>query len=138
MIRRLPSQFAVACLFCIAIGLAGCEKQDQSLAVVTGSVLFNGVAAPAQITFTPVHSKDQQGGRVSSASTDDDGQFRLNYSAEKEGAIVGDHRVEITLFPANLNGQPTSLSEASRSAKSVKLLRTVKAGANHFCFAVTY
>jgi hypothetical protein len=75
----------VICLF-----VAGCNRGGLNLAEVEGVVTFNGApVADAGILFQP------DSGPFAIGMTDSDGRFTLT-TANRPGALVGDHRVSIS------------------------------------------
>jgi hypothetical protein len=67
--------------------LIGCNKKTN-VVEVTGKVTRNGKVVPnLYLNFVP----DE--GRPSWAMTDDNGDFKLNYDKERDGAQVGTHTV---------------------------------------------
>ena len=74
----------------IAIGLCGCGGSDGPQPVQAGGVVtYRGKPLPnAEVVFAPENQ-----GRVASATTDENGRFRLGTFAPGDGALVGKHRV---------------------------------------------
>ena len=72
--------------------LAGCSRGDRpSLGLVSGTVTLDGKPlAGARVIFEPV-----EGGRASTASTDNEGRYELIYIRTDKGAKVGPHNVRI-------------------------------------------
>ena len=86
-------------LTCFAAGCGGSGVTEPELATVTGVVTVDGApGANLLVTFEP-QPRDQQDlknvGASSTAQTDDEGTFELNYK-DKRGAVVGKHLVRIT------------------------------------------
>lgn len=86
--------------------VCGCGSSDgPELATVEGYVYLDGQPLPdAVLTFTP------ESGAPSYGTTDEDGYYRLGYSASKEGAMLGRHTVRITTYRApdmDEEGTPT-------------------------------
>lgn len=73
--------------------LVGCSDNGAPpLGDVHGQVTYNGDPVEGcNVIFMPVAS-----GRSSSAVTDAEGFYELKYSATANGALVGEHRVELT------------------------------------------
>ncbi|WP_145265289.1 carboxypeptidase-like regulatory domain-containing protein [Calycomorphotria hydatis] len=70
----------------------GCSEEGPKLGTVSGTVTLDGEPLPnAQLMFTP-----RGEGRPSTASTDENGMYKLAYTAGKKGALTGSHRVSIT------------------------------------------
>ena len=77
-------------LFVVVCGLSGCGSGDVTLAPVRGRVTLDGrPIANAWVKFHP--SK----GRGSQARTNNDGVYELEYTAERRGALLGEHKVEV-------------------------------------------
>lgn len=92
----------VACIFwliaCVSAGCGGSGIAEPELATVTGVVTVDGApGANLIVTFEP-QVKDPQNqknvGAPSTAQTDDEGTYELNYKGRK-GAVVGKHIVRI-------------------------------------------
>jgi hypothetical protein len=82
---------AFAATLCIL--LAGCGGPDHELvlAPVSGTVTYNGEPlADAMVAFDP-----EEGGRIASGKTDEDGRYRLTTVEGYDGAIVGRHGVTV-------------------------------------------
>lgn len=97
MIRHVRTvALAGACL------LAGCGRGDApALAKVTGTVRRGGKpVADLQVNFIP------NSGRPSWGLTDAKGRFKLYYTPEEDGAVLGEHRV----FVAFNQAQPQSFA----------------------------
>ncbi len=73
------------------LALSGCGGgQPADVGRVTGVVTLDGEPlAGAQVQFIP------ESGRPSSAETGSDGRYRLRYTMEADGALIGRHTVEI-------------------------------------------
>lgn len=81
-----------ACLFFFA-ATGGCGSGGPPLAEVTGTVTLDGKPVPnAVVIFNPVAA----GGSTSLGKTDAQGNYRLEFSQDKTGAMIGEHNVEIT------------------------------------------
>lgn len=91
--------FRTSCLgLGVVLWLSGCSggaPSDQpELGRVKGVVRLNGETLPnARVQFRPV-----EGGRASSAVTDANGEYDLNYLREVMGAKIGEHLVQITTY----------------------------------------
>jgi hypothetical protein len=55
----------------------------------------------AALIFSPMvqNEGDRESGKAAAASTDADGRFELSTHREGDGALIGKHRVAITLDP---------------------------------------
>ena len=77
-------------LFVLVSGMSGCGGGDVALAPVRGRVTLDGrPVANAWVKFHP--SK----GRGSLARTNNDGNYELEYTAERRGALLGEHKVQV-------------------------------------------
>jgi hypothetical protein len=85
---------AVVLVALVGLWLPGCGSKGTALGEVEGTVtLDDEPLAGATISFSP-----EGGGRTSSAITDEAGRYRLEFTADKPGALVGKHKVTITTF----------------------------------------
>jgi hypothetical protein len=88
----LVRAFTVAGLLALPI-LTGCGKGGLHLAPVSGFVSVDGKpVADVGVMFSPLDSK---AGPPAVGTTDDSGRFTL-VTANREGAVVGEHRVAIS------------------------------------------
>ncbi len=78
----------------IALGCIGCGRDSgPSLVDISGTLSRHGEPlAGYGVQFIP------ESGRPSDAVTDANGQYRLQYTANRKGAVLGRHRVIITSF----------------------------------------
>jgi hypothetical protein len=73
-----------ALLLFLALGCGG----GPTVVPVTGVLTYKGQPVPsAYLDFTP------ESGRPSWGKTDEQGRFKLSYDPQKDGAIVGKHKV---------------------------------------------
>lgn len=81
----------------------GCGRGDlPELAPVTGTVTLDGAPFPNAAVY--FHTQSEKGGRPSSAVTDADGKYELEYMGGVKGAHIGMNKVEIsTQWP---DGEP--------------------------------
>jgi hypothetical protein len=82
--------------------LAGCGSEPYRTARVSGRITLNGQPlANAAIVFQPVAAgSDINPGPGSGAFTDADGRYSLKLTGkDTSGAVVGKHKVRITLVP---------------------------------------
>src|SRR5262245_36844441 len=88
-------------LLCPLLCLAACSA-GPPFAEVSGVVKLDGVPMPeALVEFLPDPERGTHGPR-SSGRTDAEGRFRLVCDDEREGAVVGFHRVlvqDVRTFP---------------------------------------
>jgi hypothetical protein len=118
--------------------LVGCSQADIPLAEVTGHITFNGRSTPAEIFFQPEDQQGQLAGRPSTALADDDGEFRLAFTDDRSGAVIGRHRILLKILRRRDGREPRSYNEAVAPLKTVHLEREVKRGRNEFQLAITY
>ncbi|MEM7558237.1 MAG: carboxypeptidase-like regulatory domain-containing protein [Planctomycetota bacterium] len=126
----MKSHSIIATCFIFSAGLffTGCDAGNPNLAQVTGKVTLDGKPlVEAELVFTP---SDQTGGS-SMASTDEEGNYTLFYSASETGAWIGDHSVTITktddreegvfqLVPPKYNDQSTLTAAVVKGEDNVK------------------
>jgi len=92
MPRRLVGLLGVLVL------LAGCSQDGPEIVPVTGKVTRNGQPVPKLfLSFQP------DNGRASWATSDDDGNFELEYDSTHKGARVGNHTVTLLHRPASID-----------------------------------
>jgi len=86
LIRRI----ACAAILSGLASMSGCSSDEVQLGAVSGQVTKGGQPqANIWLEFKPEH------GRPSTARTDADGRYRLTYIQQKQGALVGRHKVRI-------------------------------------------
>jgi hypothetical protein len=89
-----PPRRGVYLLALVALWANGCSPKAE-FAEVSGVVLLDGKPMPAALVeFLP---DPEQGthGPVSAATTDEEGRFRLVSHDQRQGAVIGRHRVLI-------------------------------------------
>lgn len=70
----------------------GCGDSGPDRGYVEGTVTMDGEPLPdAVVTFQP-----EDTGRPSYGRTDENGEYELQYTSDKKGALVGSHRVSIS------------------------------------------
>jgi len=136
-------RFGFVCSFLLwGIGCGG-GAETPPLGTVSGTVTLDGKPLPdATVRFKP------ETGRESIATTNADGQYSLRYTMEADGALVGQHRVEISTATEGHNesggpddegtwveGKPESLPP-KYNAES-ELTATVEEGTNNIDFDLT-
>lgn len=85
-----PRAVGIGAATLLAFVCAGCG--DSTIGSVEGTVTFDGQPLKgALVTFVP-----KEGGRPSYGRTDEDGRYELHYSNDKDGALVGSHKVMIS------------------------------------------
>jgi hypothetical protein len=85
-------------LACVAslLLLAGCSR-GVKLADINGTLNYKGKPVPnAFVDFTPEGGK----GRPSWGQTDEQGHFTLSFDPQREGALVGKHKVSLRMKPS--------------------------------------
>ncbi|PQO38605.1 carboxypeptidase-like regulatory domain-containing protein [Blastopirellula marina] len=88
LLHPLPLVTTLACFVLLPGCFGGGDTPD--LADVSGVVTLDGKPlAEATVLFQPLS------GRPSAGTTDQDGKFRLRYTASETGAKIGDHKVII-------------------------------------------
>ena len=71
-----------------------------TIAPVRGRVTCKGKpVADAALIFSPVpkNENDKESGKAAAAGTDEDGYFVLSTYKERDGALIGKHRVSVTV-----------------------------------------
>jgi hypothetical protein len=100
--RRLGYCLPAALLLCV-LAAAGCGKPGVDYAQVAGRITLDGKPLPnAKIMFIPLNSLAGDPayiGMQSAGITDADGRFELGTYDRGPGAVVGEHKVVITLEP---------------------------------------
>ena len=88
--------WSVAGIFLLLLTCQGCfSGSSVPLADVAGVVTKNGQpVAAATVVFSPAE------GRPSTGKTDEKGVFHLQFTEDHDGAVLGSHRVTISL-PGN-------------------------------------
>ena len=77
---------------------AGCG--GPNIAPVKGRVTCHGKGVPdAALIFSPIPDDPnaKESGKAAAAGTDADGYFELSTFKERDGALIGKHRVSVTL-----------------------------------------
>ncbi|GAA4424616.1 carboxypeptidase-like regulatory domain-containing protein [Bremerella cremea] len=81
---------ALLAVFVLSMGV-GCGSNTPPVGEVHGQVTLNGQPVPnCHVMFEPL-----AGGRSSGAMTDDNGNYKLMYKGDAEGALLGKHRVRL-------------------------------------------
>lgn len=113
--------------------LAGCGGADgPELGAVSGRVTLDGRPLPnAVVQFQPIGTS----GTYSAGRTDADGHYRLHYTRDRNGAIIGTHRVSVSTAAADAEDEQGNSSPvpervpAQYNGESI-LTHDVKAGNN--------
>ena len=81
----------------------GCGSGGPELAEVTGTVTLDGNPVPnATVIFNPT----TEGGTNSMGKTDAQGNYRLEFTQDKKGALIGEHTVQITTKKISASDMP--------------------------------
>jgi hypothetical protein len=107
--------FVMVGLLLFATGCGG-----YSVAPVSGRVTMGGKPlANATITFTPA-SDEKNPGPGSQAKTDRDGRFTLKLmTVDRQGAIIGKHKVSITAYEGDDGSVPSSAPDKNPFRKAL-------------------
>lgn len=116
----------------------GADNSDApQIAAVKGWVTLDGKPVKsAMVTFQP------EKGRPSIGHTDFEGQFELNYIADKKGAIIGPHKVRISthkveeIVESDERHEVPEIIPAEYNARS-HLTANVEKGINEINFELT-
>ncbi len=93
-----------AALF-LVVAFVGCGDSGPTIVPVTGTLTYKG--HPVANTYIFFMLADGSG-RPSQGPTDADGRFKLSYTNEKDGVVVGKHKVWI--------GRPRPTTRAEQEA----------------------
>ncbi|MFO1064461.1 MAG: carboxypeptidase regulatory-like domain-containing protein [Pirellulales bacterium] len=94
----------------VFVSLIGCGSSGPQLVDVSGKVTVDGKPVPnAIVTFNPL----TPGGSNSLGKTDAQGFYRLEFSQDKKGAMVGEHDVDIVAKKISKNDLPDDGSVVS-------------------------
>ena len=126
----------------VSLLLAGCGGSSEKLAPVHGTVTLDGSPlADAMVEFELEPSEnvyERTSGSSSRGRTDANGRYTLQYTHEKEGALVGKHVVRITTrsMTVDAEGKEVSVPERlpSRFNRNSELVREVKPRSNTIDF----
>ena len=130
--------------FALAVSMVlvlGCGS-GLDLATVEGTVTMDGTPlAGAVVEFSPTAA----GGSSSLGVTDASGHYELKFTADKPGALVGEHIVRISMQEAGdadetggeaAGGDEAGLTIPDRYGADSELKETVERGANTCDFAL--
>jgi len=93
MTNRLARRMTLA-IVTVLMTLAGCGREGPETVSVSGIVTLDGnPVAGASVMFMP-----QSAGRPATGLTDEEGRFQLTTFGDEDGALVGLHRVTVTLI----------------------------------------
>lgn len=122
----------------LLVGCDGGVDDYPDMGTVYGTVTLDGQPlANASVIFAP----KTPGTRSSFGTTDSDGYYELEYSANMDGAKVGEHTVRISTFKSANPNEPGDTGSAETvpnkyNSKS-ELSKTVEDGSNEFDFELT-
>jgi len=128
--------FAGISLSLIAV-MAGCGgPEGPAIAPVTGVVTLKGEPVEgAEVTFIP------QSGRPSVGVTDKKGKYTLQYAGNRQGAVLGKHKVTISTRRQGVEGEgsqpsvePRPETIPARYNVATELEVEVESGSNEFDF----
>lgn len=120
----------------IVLAVAGCGQDGPRLASVTGVITLDGEPLPgAAVEFQP------PGGSPSEGVTDKRGVYRLEFSHDKRGVVMGLHKVRISTQrndSEDERGEPVVAREIvpARYNRRSELTAEVKPGGNVIDFAL--
>lgn len=99
--RFLHAGFVLSCLsIALATVLVGCGGGGPELAQVSGAVTHAGQPVPnLMVTFVP------EQGRPSTAITDPQGHYNLQFTQDRPGVLLGKHRVYFEYAPPTMDAQ---------------------------------
>src|SRR5262245_27711243 len=110
------------CLLAVAVfALPGCGGSSQKFAPVSGRVTMKGQPlAGAAVTFMPIVPEGGAApGPNSVAKTDENGEFTLETTTGEPGALVGPHRVHISLTVGGTSGDERRPVSASAPTEKI-------------------
>jgi hypothetical protein len=133
--RFLP--MAAMCLALLELVLCGCGRTGPELGYVTGVVTLDGEPLPdAEITFHP----ETSGGSISIGSTNESGDYEMKFTRHREGAMLGEHLVQITTALERFEGGRMIRAKERVPVKynqRSELTATVEPGNNSIDFKLT-
>jgi len=132
LLFRLETQAILA----FAILAVGCGPSGPEVASVEGMVMLDGKPLEsALVMFTPV-----AGGRPAAARTDAGGCYVLQYTEDRDGALLGEHVVSISTYQEGDVSSGIAIVPERVPAKynvHSEIKTTVKAGNNNFDFPLS-
>jgi hypothetical protein len=114
----------VVALALLSLILSGCS-QGPPVGEVTGKVTYKS----KQISFARVEFQPVGEGKSSLGWTDENGEYTAMYTLSQEGALIGMHKVSLSLYPPEGQAAPPVPPEYSGKA-GVEF--EVKPGSNQF------
>lgn len=119
--RELP----LVAVTVLLAALLGCGESGVPLGDVSGVVTYDGKPlADAEVEFFPLGK-----GKSSIGFTSENGEYRLQYTLSRTGALLGKHRVSVRAYPPP--GAP-AVSIPSKYGANSELICEVTSGANTF------
>ena len=130
--NNVTSLFHASVLVVLVCLLSGCGNKYGTTAV-SGSVTLDGKPLKgATVIFYPT-----EGGRANSTSkTNDDGEYKLNYTHDSEGAVPGSYKVLISKIKI-VNDHEVETLPLRYNSDSSTVVEVVKRGKNQFKFELT-
>lgn len=87
--KRIILVSAVLCL------VAGCSDSGPPVGIVTGTVTLDGEPLPnAEVSFEPLFPEGSSS--TSARRTDENGYYKMQYSIDRPGVLMGEHQVQIS------------------------------------------
>ena len=121
-------------LFCFSGCTGGSGEAVPELADVSGVVTMDGAPlVNAKVIFEPQETTGNARRRASSATTQEDGSYNLDYNEDASGASLGKHRVAIIKLTDNPEDAGKQLVPTKYNDKS-ELTADVKADGNTINF----
>ncbi|WDI41310.1 carboxypeptidase-like regulatory domain-containing protein [Bremerella sp. P1] len=123
-------RFTLLLTFALCVGCS--NSMPSNVADVSGMVTVDGKPAPgAMVSFSPTGE-----GRTSFGLTDDTGHYRLVYTNEVPGALIGDHDVSINNTPPPGKPKPSVLVPAKFTQTGKLSAKVVPGEVNEINFAL--
>lgn len=131
-----PQLISTFSLLLLLTGCGGGSSDQPDLGTVEGKVTLDGQPlSDATVSFIP------EEGRTSTAVTDAEGHYELNYTLTTPGAKIGQHAVTITTFKAaadpDAGDEDTPEKVPAKYNKATELKKEVTAGKNVIDFELT-
>lgn len=126
---------ACACLMIVFGGCGGAK--GPPVGTVEGRVTLYARPVVAEVLLQPLDKAGQPAGRPSVALSGKDGRFAARFTPEVAGALIGPHRVTVTVYPFADEGEPATYEDATKPLQRATFRRIVQAGTNQFDFPLT-
>lgn len=128
LLASSPIEKYMVGIMLLTVLLGGCGF-DSDIGTVSGIVTLDGSPLEgASITFLP------EKGRPSSGGTDKNGHYKLSYSNDKSGAILGECQVTITTAFEDQDGKRAAERVPKKYRAPAALKANVKQGSNKLNF----